>query len=172
MANRELYDLSMTLANGLIVQEDGSKETMIRYKDVFKNQSNTTLSTFVINSTSAIFTKKHLRQIMMYYLDKDRLFFDTKDVIEGSNDTQYIFTFGEIVANCNNGKEVVVAREYVNMIEYVIQMMLDEEDDYIVPKIATKALYQITTSPRCFTVDVDNVTSLYNEYKSIFDNID
>ena len=49
--------------------------------------------------------------------------------------------------------------------------MLRLDDDYIIPKIALKSNFQSTRSPTRYVVKEDNVTSLYNEYETIFENI-
>ena len=127
---------------------------------MFKCQANTTLSTFELNNIMAVFTKKHLCQIMMYYLDKDKLFFVPNQVIDGSNEKKHIFTFGEIVVNSTNGNEVVVVREYETTLEYVTHLMLNTEDDYIIPKIENKKLYECATIIKRYAVDCDDVASL------------
>ena len=82
VANREPYDLSMSLAQGLISQDDGSKETMILCKDKFNSQQNSLLSTFTMNNVETIFTKRHLHQIVIYYNDRHNAYFTENEIID------------------------------------------------------------------------------------------
>ena len=168
VANRELYDLSMSLAQGLIIQDNGSKETMIKYKNKFKDQANKILSTVVLNNVDVVFTKKKLRQLCMYYFGNEPFYFTPNDVIEGCPGTHYRFTFGEILTISRDGDEVVVVNEERNTVEYVTQEMLSSDDDYLLPRIGKKTSFESSLPTRRFIVDMDDVNSLYNEYQLIF----
>ena len=170
--NRELYDLSMSMAQGLIVIDNGSKERMIKYKDKFKEQANQIVSSVVLNNVEVMFTKKHLRQISMYYLDNEPFYFTPEDMIEGCPGQHHTFTFGEIITRSNDGDEVVVVREGIDTIEYVTQQMLSSVETYMIPKIGMKSSYQSPSiSSRRYIVGRQEVVSLYNDYMVVFEQL-
>ena len=171
VANRELYDLSMTLAQGLIIQDDGSKERMIKFKEKFKDQANKTISTSLLNNVEVVFTKKKLRQICMYYFDNEPMFFTPEDIIEGCPGQRHRFRYGEIIINRTDGEEVVAVREDRDTVEYVTEPMLSSVDNYILPKIGKKSSFESTQSSRRYIVDRQDVISLYNEYAIIFEQL-
>lgn len=171
VANRELYDLSMTMAQGLIIQDEGSKATMIKFKDKFKEQANKTISTVLLNEVEVVFTKNKLRQICMYYLDNEPIFFTPEDIIEGCPGEHHLFSYGEIIVSCSDGEEVVIVREDRDTVEYVTRQMLESEDEYILPKIGKKSSFETMMSTRRFIVDRHEVHSLYNEYAIVFEQL-
>ena len=170
--NRELYDLSMTMAQGLVSQDNGSKVKMIKFKNEFKRQCDEVISCNVINKKDVLLTRKHLRQICMYYLDKESIFFSKTTSIQGCLiDLNYMFSFGEVVVPVSGGDEVVVVNEEDMSIHYVTYDMLKNEDGYILPIIAVKTSYMSLPSGVCIIVNKDIVDIMHNEYTLIFDTI-
>ena len=171
-SNRELYDLSMTIAQGLVGQHEGCKITLTKYKDIFKNQSDRLISCSTINTIDVLFTMKQLRQICMYYLDNGGLyFFATMTIINSSSSDEHLFTFGEIVVRVIGGEEVVLVYEDNLSIHYVNAHMLQIEERYIIPKIGIKSAFMSLQSGRRFVVNKDEVVNLYNEYARIFEQL-
>ena len=170
-ANRELYDLSITMAQGLIQQDNGTKQTMIKYKDRFKKQADTIVSSILLDSMRVLFTRKKLRQILIYYLDRDPLFFVATKAIDGCPGHNHKFSFGEVVVNEVTNKEVVVVCETKDTIEYLTRTMLLSEDKYILPKIELKSFFKSShPSKRCI-VEQRDVMELYNEYVNVFEQL-
>ena len=171
MENRELYDLSITMADGLVVQDQGSKTTLTKYKDSFKQQGDNVISTCIINQKHMVFTEKQLRQICMYYLNKESLYFIANSTIDVSSIREHMFTFGEVVVKDVLGEEVIVVNEDNDTIEYVTCDMLVVQDKYIVPKIGLKSLFKSKYPTKYFIVTKLQVDKLYNQYASIFDRL-
>ena len=171
VANRELYDLSMTMAQGLITQDEGSKATMIKFKDKFKEQANKPMSTVLLNEVEVVFTKNKLRQICVCYLDNEPIFFTPEDIIEGCPGEHHIFSYGEIIVSCSDGEEVVIVREDRDTVEHVTRQMLESEDEHILPKIGKKSSFETMMSTRRFIVDRHEVHSLHNEHAIVFEQL-
>ena len=171
-SNRELYDLSMTLAQGLVGQNEGCKSTLTKYKDIFKKQSDRVISCSTINTIDVLFTMKQLRQICMYYLDNGGLYFwATMTMNNALSSDKHVFTFGEIVARVIGGEEVVLVHEDQLSIHYVTTHMLQGDERYIIPKIGLKSAFRSQQSGRRFVVNKDEVVNLYNEYARIFEQL-
>ena len=49
--------------------------------------------------------------------------------------------------------------------------MLNNEDNYILPKIRKKTMYVATRPTKRYIVDVEQVNNLYNEYAMVFDRL-
>ena len=170
-ANRELYDLSITMAQGLIEQDNGTKQTMVKYKDRFKKQADTIVSSISLDSVTVVFTRKKLRQILIYYLDKDPLFFLATKAIEGCPGHNHEFSFGEVVVNEVTSMEVVVVSETKETIEYVTKTMLLSEDKYILPQIELKSFFTSSHPSKRSIVEQRDVIELYNEYVNVFERL-
>ena len=104
---------------------------------------------------------------MMYYLDNDNIYFHNNDVINGSNETHHKFQFHKIAVLDKNNEEITILKKDETTVEYVTKDMLNDEDEYIIPKGEMKR-YVSTLSQKRYIVDRDNVIVLYNKYNSIF----
>ena len=167
-SNRELYDLSLTMAQGLVNQDNGSKATMIKFKDRYKQQSDKVLSAFSFNNTDILFTEKQLRQVCMYYLGKEPIYFTKSMLIDDSPNDVHRFTFGEIVETVIDGDEVIVVNETNRTIEYITLNMVCNEEKYIIPKIGLKIKYKSQESDERYAVTEPQVNNIYDQYAAIF----
>ena len=89
-----------------------------------------------------VFTEKQLRQICMYYLNKESLYFVANTTIDVTSTNEHMFTFGEVVMKDVVDEEVIVVNELNDTIEYVTCDSLVVEDKYIIPKIGLKSLFK------------------------------
>lgn len=171
LANRELYDLSISMAEGLVLQDEGSKTTMIKYKDRFKQQRDSVISSLKVNQNDIVFRQNQLRQILMYYLDKDSIYFTADTVIENTFNDKHIFTFGEVISTYDDDVEVIVVNEGSKTIEFITYEMIGKEDKYIIPKLGLKTLFQSKVEEKKFVVTKHQVDSLYSQYATIFERL-
>ena len=167
-SNRELYDLTLTMAQGLINQDNGCKATMIKYKERYKQQADKVLSAFSLNNMDILFTEKQLRQVCMYYLGEEPIYFTKAMFIDDSPSDIHRFTFGEIVETVSEGEEVIVVNETKRTIEYITLKMVCDEEKYIIPKIGLKNKYKSKESDECYAFTEPQVNNVYEQYASIF----
>lgn len=167
--NREILDLSMTLARGLITQDEGSRDTLTKFKRAFENQQDQMLSIIVMNNTSIVFTKRQLRQLCLYYMRNGVIYFDkTMTVNDNDMNENYLFTFGEIVVNTLTNEDVVIVYEDAVHLHYVSMKMLQNEEQYILPRIVCKSDLVASPSGIQLVVTKEVVIDMVNEYAAIY----